>query len=284
MGWKDLMEKYTSSMIKYSRGIKEVFVHFNHGNRNGDWENWPKGVWLHGATGTGKSSLVFKKFGIENVYMKDPTTKWWDGFDPLRHKVILIDDYPNTEPKDGLKHVDLLHILQPFPFQGQTKGGFAPQLGNQKIYITSNFTPDYIWPGLESGNGVRSLTRRIWLKEVTMPAPNYVWIKNEVSGNMEKVELAQMLPDPKNMIDLTESEETQDDASGDQGKVDQLLKVLEEEESHEDPDIPDEYDVNDSFIDDEEAPEHEPPKKKLKKSPKKKRNIFISDEAIAEDE
>lgn len=47
--------------------------------------------WIYGPPGTGKSQASRFEYG-SRLYIKDSATKWWDGYDPLVHDVVLIDD------------------------------------------------------------------------------------------------------------------------------------------------------------------------------------------------
>lgn len=258
-------------------------------------------MWLVGPTGVGKTTQIYNKYGIPHCYLKDPKTKWWDGFDPLFHTVIIIDDYPNTEPKNGLSHSDLLHICQPFPYMAETKGGHV-QLMKQKIYITSNWEPDYIWPTLESANAVKSLSRRLFIREVkntlkeefpqfgpvqqieivsspeiiTLPHEEPEEIHEEVSSILTNFNtpLSSRLITPKNpFLDLEAIEElsdTQDDPTGDNPTEEDLHFINDEEEDLQSQIINDLDEIEE--IEETEPPmsendgfqEEEPPKKKQK--------------------
>ena len=59
----------------------------------------PKCVWLWGESGAGKSHKLFKEYAkVEwmstgELYLFDPGTKWFDGFNPLRCKTLGINEY-----------------------------------------------------------------------------------------------------------------------------------------------------------------------------------------------
>lgn len=52
----------------------------------------PRGLWICGPPGTGKSSTIRDVFG-DDLYVK-PQNKWWDGYDDQKH--VLLDDHDTT--------------------------------------------------------------------------------------------------------------------------------------------------------------------------------------------
>ena len=110
-----------------------------------------KVVWLWGASGTGKTSYVYKKHDTEEVFQ--PTThKWWEGYDG--HKIVLIDDFRT----DYCSFVDLLKLLDIYPFRVETKGG-SRQVMFDTIYITSPHHPNSLYSN--NGEELLQLERRV---------------------------------------------------------------------------------------------------------------------------
>lgn len=95
----------------------------------------PEVTVLIGAPGVGKTRYAFDKHGHENVYIMpcgDGAAKsvWWDNY--RGQDVIILDDF------DGqIQYRYLLRLLDRYPFQMQTKGGYCWRKCT-KIYITSN--------------------------------------------------------------------------------------------------------------------------------------------------
>jgi len=85
---------------------------------------------LVGATGVGKTRRVYDAMG-DDVYMKD-SSKWWDGYNG--QKCILLDEFSSHE---HFKIEEMLRLLDRYPYQGQTKGGYV-NINSPYIYITSN--------------------------------------------------------------------------------------------------------------------------------------------------
>lgn len=86
-----------------------------------------------GEAGTGKTSYVFEKHPIEDIYKWTPdgsSTAWFDGY--WEQPVLLIDDF-----RGHLLFSFLLNLLDRYPVRLPVKGGFR-WAGWTTVYITSN--------------------------------------------------------------------------------------------------------------------------------------------------
>lgn len=118
-----------------------------------------------GGTGLGKTRRAWFEAG-EEAYVKDPNTKWWDGYDG--HKRVIIDEFT------GL--ISISHILRWFdryPVIVETKGGAKPLLA-EEFWVTSNIDPRN-WYDSINEEQKRALLRRMQVTEFvfewTPPAP-----------------------------------------------------------------------------------------------------------------
>jgi len=105
--------------------------------------------WVWGKTGVGKTLYATTK--SDSYYIKD-NTQWWDGYE--QQDTIILDDF------DGKYDFrDLLRLLDPYPFQGQYKGGYH-KINSSKIIITCDRTPAAVYP-TKTDEEIAQLMRRI---------------------------------------------------------------------------------------------------------------------------
>lgn len=112
----------------------------------------PEVTLLIGSTGVGKTRRVFDEHK-DDVYIKD-STKWWDGY--IGQKCILLDELC---PNDFFRVEELLRLLDRYPYQGQTKGGYV-NINSPYIAITSNMSMEELYPSANQEQ-INALNRRI---------------------------------------------------------------------------------------------------------------------------
>lgn len=125
-----ILDECPNEALKYTGNIQKVQFMVQKNRTEA-----PYVAWYHGVTGTGKTTKIFETHGYDKVYIKD-NSKWWDGYDQNKHEAILFDEFNWME----WKHEEILKILDKFPYQGQTKGGFV-KINSPFIYFTSNYDP-----------------------------------------------------------------------------------------------------------------------------------------------
>lgn len=110
----------------------------------------PQVIWAHGPTGSGKSRWAFH--GHEGAYVA-PGTKWFNGYQA--HEIVIFDDFRAGDMPFNL----LLRLLDRYPMQVETKGGFTHWCP-KKIIITTSLPPDLAYGGVPQED-MRQLVRRI---------------------------------------------------------------------------------------------------------------------------
>lgn len=145
---KEVAEEFPVQFIKFNRGIERLNNVINLVPR--DVENPPIVEWIYGPTGVGKTRYATNHYGTD-YYIKDHT-QWWDGY--TQQKVIIIDDFDGHWP-----FRDLLRLLDRYPFQGQTKGGYI-HINSPHIIITCDKTPREVYEG-KPEHEISQLNRRI---------------------------------------------------------------------------------------------------------------------------
>jgi len=134
----ELWERHTSSMLRYGNAFDKYRLVMSESRER----DQPKVVVFWGPPGTGKShkarAICENNGGGHWFQSGNGDNAWWDGYDPIRHPVVVLDDF-----KGGIKYTTLLRMLDKYPLQVETKGStkrFTPKI----IVITSN-TPPNMW-------------------------------------------------------------------------------------------------------------------------------------------
>lgn len=152
--------------------IKRIYQDFQ--KRPAD-ANAVTGIWIYGESGIGKSRRARRMFPNDRLYDK-PCNKWWDGYQ--HEAIVLIDDF------DKSHHVLRHHLnrwADRYAFPAESKGSTS-QIRPEKIIITSNWSPEEIWPESIESSTIR---RRFDVIHLVQPFEPLV-VPDHVSESIEE--------------------------------------------------------------------------------------------------
>ncbi len=127
----DVLDNYPNECIKYFKQTKEIINLYKKKETNHFRTVHCQAV--VGPAGSGKTRLVYDKFGYDNVFKLDQSDGdrlWFDGYNG--EAVLLIDDFYGW-----IKYGMFLNILNGYPLRLPVKGSFC-YANWTKVWITSN--------------------------------------------------------------------------------------------------------------------------------------------------
>lgn len=131
--FKEITEEHTTTVIRYTKGIKAVQKILNVKKRPEEVEN----IILYGDTGCGKSTYIWRKFPeIWTGYIPG----WWEGYD--KHDYAFYDEF------DGAVHMDVSlfkKVTDKFPLNVPCKGDSIDYVARVNLFA-SNINPRDWYP------------------------------------------------------------------------------------------------------------------------------------------
>lgn len=104
-------------------------------------------LWIYGPSGCGKSSISRKMH--PTAYIKNPKSKWWDGY--LGQDAVIIDD---IDPYMKALGYELKIYGDHYAFPAETKGS-ALMIRPKVVIITSQYWPEQIWDDKETIDAIK---------------------------------------------------------------------------------------------------------------------------------
>jgi len=115
-----------------------------------------------GKTQTGKSHAAWAEAGLD-AYIKNPNTKWWDGY--RRQRNVIIDEFRGR--------IDISYMLlwtDKYPITVEIKGGSKP-VCYENVWILSNLHPKDWYPDIDEETR-NALLRRLRIYQFLSPFAN----------------------------------------------------------------------------------------------------------------
>lgn len=130
---EEIANDHPDSYVRYHRGFEALLYSV----RRVPERVKPLVILCQGGTGTGKSRWC--KETLPDAYWKPPG-KWWNGY--AGERMVVIDDFDTSD----FPYRVLLRVLDRYPMQVETKGGFR-HFSPEIIAITSSVDVDIWYPG-----------------------------------------------------------------------------------------------------------------------------------------
>jgi len=153
-GLRGVLEDMPETFVRHHRGLTaaaELHARITHQARRPDLRVRV----LVGPPGCGKTRWVYDNCPADSLYTLTQTagTVWWNGYTDQVN--LLLDDYYGW-----IQWGELLKVLDIYPLQVQTKGGFATA-SYLNVYITSNRPWDHWYSKSRPFEEMGALQRRI---------------------------------------------------------------------------------------------------------------------------
>jgi len=108
--------------------------------------------WYWGKSGTGKTERAYREVNLDDLYVKNTDTKWFDGYDGQED--VILDDFRDN----WMSFTTLMALLNSREVRTEYKGG-TRQFKAINIWITCPFHPEVLYP--EDREEMWQLIRRI---------------------------------------------------------------------------------------------------------------------------
>lgn len=119
-----------------------------------------KGIWIHGASGNGKSELVFKNYSHTHSYVWKKDKEWQDGY--KQQPLVIIDEF-----RGQLPFWKLLELADQWTNCWiERRGKEAMPFTSEMVCITSSLKPEEIYKNLDANDKWIQFKRRYMVLDI----------------------------------------------------------------------------------------------------------------------
>lgn len=149
---KYIFEEYPDLAVRHYHSLRSIYK--DHAKPNLRPKDKMFCRVYYGDSGTGKSWRAYTEATANNesVYFKNPSTKWWDGYNGEAN--VIIDEFTGK-----ISIENLLRWLDFYPCLVEVKGSQVP-ICAIRFWITSNLPPS-LWYPEATEEQMRALRRRL---------------------------------------------------------------------------------------------------------------------------
>jgi hypothetical protein len=162
---EEFIEKHPREWVLRRAAIERLMLD-SAGNSARKWNGKlrEKNLWIWGPTSTGKSRWANCQ-APPGYLLKKNVNKWWCGYNPVKHRCVVIDDYPSINSGGNCLVHHMKLWADRYPFQGEVKGStILVQPGRFCFIVTSNFQINECFSNPED---VAAIERRFKTVEMT---------------------------------------------------------------------------------------------------------------------
>jgi len=94
-----------------------------------------KGLWISGASGTGKSHKAFEGFNPDTHYVENLSEDWWDGY--CGQEIVIFNEF-----RGQVRFSELLDLCDKYPKTVRRRGREPVPFLARTVIITSIHTPE----------------------------------------------------------------------------------------------------------------------------------------------
>ena len=163
---EEFTQKYPGEWYRNREKVMKVMIDNAMKNvKNFDGNLIEKNLWLYGHPGVGKSKWAASQGTYDEIFKKN-FNKWWDGYNLLTTKIVILEDYP-CAPQGQLLAQHMKIWGDRYPFTAECKGSHLMVEPRRFFFIvTSNYTIDQCFENEEDRAAIkRRFQERLMLPE-----------------------------------------------------------------------------------------------------------------------